>query len=376
MRLRLDFSRLKRVNQASGGSLSLCYQCGTCTASCLIAPSIKVRRVIRYAQLGSQPPEPGEVWKCLSCKYCDTRCPRGVEISRVMRSLKKELYESKQAPEKANEILWNVYESGNPLGSPRADRLAWTAGLKLDSNPDVVIYACCLAAYDKRLQNTLRSLVEVLKAAGLKVGVVGEGETCCGDVVYHIGEDYFLEELAQANAEALDKTGAPVIVTVSPHTYNMLTKIYPSLGAKLSAQVIPHVKYLAELLDDGRLKPSKPVGGAAVTYHDPCYLGRGAGIYEAPRRLLEAVPGVKLVEMEHNRERALCCGGGGGSIWMENTDARQVTRRRISEAMDTGAPVLATACPYCVRMLEDEAKLEGDTLRVMDVVEVIRESIK
>ncbi len=155
----------------------------------------------------------------------------------------------------------------------------------------------------------------------------------------------------------------------------MLTRVYPSVGAKLSAQVVPHAKFLAELLDDGRLRPSRLVGNAAVTYHDPCYLGRDAGVYEAPRRLLEAVPGVKLVEMEHNRERALCCGGGGGSIWMENNDARQVTRR-IREPMDAGAPVLATACPYCIRMLEDEAKLEGDTLRVMDVVEVVREAIR
>lgn len=371
--LRLDFEFRRKVAEYSGNTFYRCYQCGTCTASCLLPRTIPVRKVIRKAQLGIK--DFGqEVWKCVSCKYCDNSCPRGVEIASVIRGIKAMLYEEKQAPPQLNEVLWRVYEEGNPLGESRAQRTAWLQGLPVSREPgNVLIYNCCLTAYDRRLQNTVRSLVEILSKAGVEVSVIGEDENCCGDVVYHIGEEYFLEELAQGNVEAMERLKPTVIVTVSPHTYNMLTRIYPRLGAKPPAPVMHHVQLLAELISDGRLKPGRLE--ATVTYHDPCYLGRWSGIYEEPRSILESIDGLRLVEMEHHGPRSLCCGGGGGAIWSENMEARSITRRRINEALQTEAPVMATACPYCIRMFEDEAKIMNANLQFRDVVEILRESV-
>ncbi len=376
MRYRIDFSRVRKLAEVSGNNTYLCYQCGTCTASCLLAPSISVRRAIKYAQIGYLPSNGGEVWRCISCKYCDARCPRGVEIAKIMRGFKREFYEAKQSPNELTEALWRVYEEGNPLGSPRRERSAWASGIKLDDKPDVVLYTCCLAAYDRRLQKVLRSLVDVLKRAGVRVGILGESETCCGDVVYHTGEDYFLEELAQNNADIIEKSGAPVVLTVSPHTYNMLKNIYPKYGAKIGVPIMTHVQYLSEVLSGGRLKPKPPKRPRPITYHDPCYLGRWNNVYEEPRQLIEAIPGIRLVEMEHNRSYSLCCGGGGGSIWMENKDARRVTKRRLREAKDTGAVEMATACPYCIRMFEDELKIERLDVGIVDVVELLDEATR
>ncbi len=375
-RYRLDFKTREKIASYAGPTFSRCYQCGTCTAVCLLPRTIPVRRVLRKAQLGI-PEIDQQVWKCVSCKYCDTSCPRGVEIASVMRGLKAMLYEEKKAPAQLNEVLWRVYEEGNPLGEPRTQRAAWLQGIELPANPGeggVLLYTCCLAAYDKRLQNTLRSLVEILKKAGVPVTVMRDAETCCGDVIYHIGEEYFLEELAQGNVEAMEKLKPTAIVTVSPHSYNMLKHVYPRLGAKPPAPVMHHVQLLAEFINDGRIKPGRLE--ATVTYHDPCYLGRWNNIYEEPRTVLESIEGLKLVEMEHTKSRSLCCGGGGGSIWSENMEARSITRRRLDEARSTEASAMATACPYCIRMFEDEAKVARVDLQFPDVVELLSRSLR
>lgn len=373
MRLKVDFKNIERIAKVTENFPYLCYQCGTCTASCLLAPSISVRHVIRRAQIGAMP-EQEQVWKCISCKYCDEECPRGVEISKVMRGLKLLLYEEKKAPEALTETLWRVYEDGNPLGSPKSERALWAKELNISGNPEVILYACCMSAYDRRLQNTLKNLVDILQKAGVSVGILGEQETCCGDVVYHTGEDYFLEELAQNNVALIEKFKPNIVLTVSPHCYNVFKNLYPKYNAKISAEVLHHVQYLSELIDEGKIKPGKLE--ADITYHDPCYLGRWNGVYEEPRNILQNIEGVRIVEMEHSKSRSLCCGGGGGALWMENKDARRVTKRRIREAVETESNIMATACPYCIRMFEDELKVERIDIQILDVVELLHKSIE
>jgi len=370
-RLRLNFEVREKILEASGRTLSLCYQCGVCTASCLISPSISVRKVVREAQVGVVRRD--DPWKCLTCRYCETMCPRGVRIADTMLGVRRMLYEGKRAPDRLVEGLWRIYEAGNPLGAPRRDRVAWARDLGAGVG-DVLLYTCCMNAYDKRLQKVVRSLIEVLSRANVRVAYAWDGEGCCGDLVYSSGEIYYLEELAQANVASMEKLKPTLIVTVSPHCYTMLTKVYPMFGAKPPAPVVHYTVFLAELVTSGKLRPGRLE--ATVTYHDPCYLGRWNGIYEEPRTVLQHIGGLKLVEMEHNRGRGLCCGGGGGAFWSENLEARGVTRLRLGEAINAGAQVMATACPYCTRMFEDELKVTKYVLNVMDVAEVLADSMR
>jgi Fe-S oxidoreductase len=371
-RLRLDFETRDRVMRYSYGTLGLCYQCGVCTASCLISPSISVRRVIREAQIGVVRRE--DAWKCLTCKYCETTCPRGVRIADVIIGGRAVLYERKIVPSRLVDTLWRVYDTGNPLGSPRRERSSWAKGLSVESGGDVLLYTCCMNAYDRRLQKIARGLVELLAKAGVRVTFAWDGESCCGDVVYNVGEEYFVEELAQSNVSAMERLKPTLIVVTSPHAYNMLVNVYPRFKAKPPAPVVHYTQLLAELIAGGRLKPGR--FEAKVTYHDPCYLGRWSNVYEEPRTILQHVEGLRLVEMEHSRANSLCCGGGGGAFWSENVEARSVTRRRLDEATRAGAQVMATACPYCIRMFEDELKVSKHTLTVYDVVEVLLNSMR
>ncbi len=371
-RLRLDFEVRDRIMKYSYGTLGLCYQCGVCTASCLISPSISVRRIVREAQIGVV--TKGDTWKCLTCRYCDTTCPRGVRIADVILGGRVILYERKVVPERLVDTLWRVYETGNPLGSPKRERSVWAKGLAIRSEGDVLVYTCCMNAYDRRLQRVTRSLVEVLAKAGVKAIYAWDGESCCGDVVFNVGEEYFLEELAQNNVALMERFKPTLIIVTSPHAYNMLVNVYPRYRAKPPAPVLHYAQFVVELITSGKLKPGR--FEATVTYHDPCYLGRWSNVYEEPRTILQHIDGLRFTEMEHNKSNGLCCGGGGGAFWSENIEARSVTRRRLSEASLTGAQVMTTACPYCIRMFEDELKITKYTLTVSDVIEVLADSLR
>ena len=368
----VDYKLRDDLAKRADGEPYACFQCGTCTVSCLLNQTIPVRKIIREVQLGSVP-RYDELWKCISCNYCGALCPRGLDVAKVLRGIRTVLYEDKNVPNDYTEVLWRVYEEGNPLGSSRRERFSWLEEIKLSNNPDVLLYTCCLSSYDRRLQNTLKSLIDLLRLAGVDVGVMNNDESCCGDIVYYTGEDYFYEEIVNTNVEAIEKHNPSLIVTVSPHVYHNLKNVYPKYGGKLSAPVKHHVEYLSELIDSGRIKPGKLEN--KITYHDPCYLGRYNGITEEPRSILESIGGVELMEMEHNRNYTLCCGGGGGGIWTENKEARVVTRRRLSEVQEVNVNVMATACPYCIRMFEDEAKLLNMDIQIVDVVEVLSRSV-
>jgi Fe-S oxidoreductase len=368
----VDYKVREELARKADGEPYVCFQCGTCTVSCLLHYNIPVRRIIREIQLGSIP-KYDELWKCISCNYCGALCPRGVDVAKILRGMRSVLYEEKAVPNDYTEVLWRVYEEGNPLGSSRRERFSWLESIKLSNNPDVLLYTCCLSSYDRRLQTTLIYLIDILRVAGVDIGVMNGEESCCGDIVYYTGEDYFFEEIVSNNVEMIEKHKPSVVITVSPHIYHNLKNVYPKYGGKLSMPVMHHVEYISELLAEGRINPGKVDG--IVTYHDPCYLGRYNGITEEPREVLESIDGIEFVEMEHNKGYTLCCGGGGGGIWTENKEAREVTRRRLNEVLDVEAGIMATACPYCIRMFEDEAKLLNIDVSIVDVVEILSKSM-
>ena len=364
----LEFART--LSEAVPGSLSSCYQCGTCTAICPM--NVPVRSIMRAAQVGIRELAITDgLWLCATCKECEVACPRGVEITGVIHSLRGLSYKDRKAPARLESALWRVYEEGTAWEGKKADRTRWADGLdvKVGKPAKHLLYLDDAASFDPRLQRIAQSLVKVFRAAGVDFAVLGDKEKSSGDEVYQIGEEGFLEELATSNIEAFKAAGADDIITVSPHSNGVFRDVYPKYGTL--PPVFHYTEFLSGLLDHDQLK-LKADGGEhqEVTYHDPCYLGRYGGVYEEPRKLLESIPGVKFNEMDDNRSNALCCGGGGGGMFVESEGERP-SHRRVSQAQETGAGVMATACHFCVLNFEDAVKTVGAGVKIRDVAEIL-----
>ncbi|MGC8606453.1 MAG: (Fe-S)-binding protein [Vulcanisaeta sp.] len=350
-------------------TLSLCYQCGTCSTYCPITDeSYNIRLIVKKAQLGIVDPKDFKViWDCVTCGTCQTLCPNNVEIVNLVEVIRTMAMKSKVFPTKINEILWKIYENQNPWGYTVTDKrrfLAQFSGLINNENPDVVIYPCCLSIGDPRVQKHIKALIRVLTKAGLKVGMY-TGLSCCGDIIEHTGNKVFYEEYtAKLRDSIMSSVKAPVIVTLSPHCEYSLKKYLKGV------KVVHYVELLDELIRSGKLKIDKKAD-ITVTYHDPCYLSKHQRIIEEPRRVITSVPGVRLVEMAHSREKSLCCGAGGGGIALETRVSTDLSKRRLKEAIDTGASIVLTACTYCFRMLEDANKVVKTNMKVMDLVEFL-----
>jgi Fe-S oxidoreductase len=365
----LEFRRAVAGN--SNGSVAACYQCGTCTAICPL--NVPVRSIMRGAQVGIKDLAICDaLWQCATCKQCEVSCPRGVDITGVIHSLRGISYGERKVPAKLESALWRVYEEGTAWEGKKNDRAKWVEGLnvKVGAPAKHLLYVDDAASFDPRLQRIAQSLVKIFNRAGVDFAVLGDKEKSSGDEVYQIGEEGFLEELAQSNIEVFKSIGAEDIITVSPHSNGVFRDVYPKYGTL--PPVFHYTEFLSGLLDRDLLKLRHSDGedGTAVTYHDPCYLGRYGGVYEEPRKLLENIPGVKLSEMDDNRANALCCGGGGGGMYVESEGERP-SHKRVSQASESGASVMATACPFCVLNFEDGVKTIGANIKIRDVAEIV-----
>jgi len=366
----------EKLNEAVA-PMTLCYQCGVCTAICPLfatGKSPSVRRLVRSAQAGLLTGS-DDAWLCTTCKLCESTCPRGVPIVDVLHALRTIAFSEHKGPQKLEEVLWKIYENGNPWGEPRAVRAKWTDGLGVKDaleGVEVLLYTGCISSYDPRLQGVAKALSSILKAANVDFGVLKTQENCCGDAVYQSGEDAYLQELVAQNVDTFTKTKASTVVSISPHCFNIFKTVYPKYGGNFRA--VHYTELLAELLDAGKLKPTQPLENV-VTYHDPCYLSRYHGIQEEPRKILESIKGVKLLEMGNAKENTLCCGGGGGRVFQEG-EGERLSNIRVREAAETGAQTLATSCPYCIQNFEDSVKTEGSSMQVSDVAELIARSLR
>lgn len=350
-----------------------CFQCGACTATCpwgvVRQEPFTVRRLIRRAQLGLDG-WAEDLWLCTTCRACEAHCPRGVEITGVMEALRDLAWRERAVPHGLPSVLWSVYRDGNPWGQPPSRRTAWAKGLEVPeftAEHEVLYYVGCTAAYDQRVQRVARAIVRLLRAAGVTFGTLGESEPCCGDPVHALGDAAYRAELVRANARLFAERGVRTLVATSPHCFDMFRREYGDVGPDF--RPLHYTQLLADLVAAGRLTFSarRPL---RVTFHDPCYLGRANGEYEAPRAVLSALPGVELVEMAESRAEALCCGGGGGRMWLETQAGERFADLRVRQAAATGAQYLVTACPHCISCLEDGLKLLPDGPRVLDVAEV------
>ncbi len=355
---------------------ALCYSCGVCTAACpwglVRREPLTVRTFMRRAQVGLLNGDEN-VWLCTTCAQCEAYCPRGVPVTDVFRALRYVAWERRQTPRGLPSLLWSLYWDHNPWSQPPSRRSGWARDLNLPAydpqQHELLFYAGCTSSYDRRAQKVARALVRLLRAADVPFGVLGDDEPCCGEAALSLGHKPYFQEIAQETARVFREKGVTQFMTVSPHCYDAFRNHYPPVHEGFQPQ--HYTQYLARLVDDGRLKCDRALG-LRVTFHDPCYLGRHNGELEAPRRVLEALLGVELVEMEHSGVDGLCCGGGGGRMWLETPAGQRFSDVRVREAAATGADVLATACPFCIACLEDSVKdLRVEGLRVMDVAEIV-----
>lgn len=367
------------ILEAGGEALKSCYQCGLCTAACPwnVVRSFLTRRLIHQAQIGLVELEDEDIWLCATCGACVERCPRGVEIIDIIRALRRIGAEWGATPKTIKTVMASLRTVGNPWGEAKEKRADWAKGLEVKTvapGTEFLYFPCCTPAYDPRARRVALATVAVLNKARVDFGILGSEENCCGESARKVGEEELFQNLARANIESFVSHGVTKIIVSSPHCYHTFKKEYPGLGGNF--EVIHTTQLLAELIEAGRLKPDKSLE-KKVVYHDPCYLGRHNGIYEEPRRVLESIPGLELVEFPDSREDSLCCGGGGGRIWMETKKGERFSDIRVEQALEVGAQVMAISCPYCLLNFDDSlltTDKEG-LLEIRDISELVREVI-
>jgi Fe-S oxidoreductase len=365
-----------------------CFQCGKCTGGCPVSlkSKLNIRKLMIEGILGrnlDRISEKEELWDCTTCKTCTLRCPRGLKPMDLVIGMRGTLVEEGHIPKTLIEAMEAAYKHGNPWGQAKNKRAEWTKGLPEDfkvkdfsqgDRAEFLYFVGCTASSDPRIQEVAKSFALGLQQAEVDFGILGNEEQCCGNEIRRMGEIGLFEELVEGNMKRFETYQIENIVTTCPHGFNALKNEYPQ--GKFN--VLHASQVLAKRLEEGKLALTQEVK-KVVTYHDPCFLGKQNNIFDEPRMLLSAIPGITFKELDRSRERSLCCEGGGGRMWVESsTDTGQrLAETRVRDAVELGAEILVTACPLCVLTLEDAAKTSGfeEKLRVMDLTELLAEAM-
>lgn len=328
---------------------------------------------------------PEELWACTTCRNCEDACPVSNEhVDKIVDMRRHLVLTQGKMPAEATRTFQNIERQGNPWGISRKDREKWKEGLeeglmaptvKEQKEFDYLLFVGSMGSYDNRSQKITRDLVKLLNHAGVRFAVLGKKEKNSGDTARRMGNEFLFQQLALDNIALFQKHGVKKIVTADPHAYNVFKNEYPDLGLE-GVEVYHHTQLLAQLIREGRLQPRKEVK-ERVTYHDSCYLGRYNEEYEAPRYIFRSIPGIELVEMERNRENGMCCGAGGGMMWLEEDAGIRVNTARTEQALAISPSLIGSACPYCLTMMSDgtKAKEVEEQVKTMDVAEVLALSI-
>jgi len=389
----LGISKLEEFSWKRRLDFDACLECGRCQAVCpayLAGSALSPKRVIVKLKrhLHGELPgpihgsliQPNELWACTTCMACVQECPAFIDIVDTIIDLRRYLALSEGAlPSTAPQSLQNIQRAGNPWGLPRTERLAWAEGLDvpvMEAGKEVeyLYWVGCSASYDKRNQAIARSVVKILKTAGVSFGVMAE-ERCHAEVGRRLGEEYLYQTVQQENIEAINQYRFKKVITHCPHCFNTIKNEFPQFGG--TYEVLHHSVVINELIASGKITPRKRLD-ATIAFHDSCYLGRYNGIMEAPRQVAKSVPGLTLIEPPRNRERGLCCGGGGGHMWMEVPAEKRVNIIRVEELLETKADIVGTACPFCLAMVDLGRKVKEAeaTVQVKDVSELVAESLE
>ncbi|WP_043930100.1 (Fe-S)-binding protein [Bacillus sp. EB01] len=328
-----------------------------------------------------------ELWACTTCRNCEDQCPVMNEHVDKIIDLRRYLVltEGKVKPD-AQRAMTNIERQGNPWGLNRKEREDWREAREDVLVPTVkeakksgeefeyLFWVGSMGSYDNRSQKIALSFARLLNEAGVKFAILGNKEKNSGDTPRRLGNEFLFQELATKNIEEFEKNDVKKIVTIDPHAYNIFKNEYPDFG--FEAEVYHHTELLFELVREGRLVPRHEMN-ETITFHDSCYLGRYNGVYDAPREILKSIPGVKLAEMERNRENGMCCGAGGGLMWMEEETGHRINVARTEQALAVNPSVISSGCPYCLTMLSDgtKAKEVEESVGTYDVAELLEKSV-
>ncbi|NIS80936.1 MAG: succinate dehydrogenase iron-sulfur subunit [Anaerolineales bacterium] len=373
------------------GNAERCIMCGVCYSACpvisvnqkFLGPHALLKAFLRVSDTRDKAPdehleEIATVWDCTTCYMCDSQCPKDLDPGQVSKTLRSMQVEKGSVPRTIGTALTSTFRYKNPFEMAHAKRLEWAEGLSLlnvqEESVDALYFVCCIACYDPRAQKIPQAMVAAMDSAGVRLGTLGSEEACCGSDVRRMGEVGLYEMMVEEQTETLKAAGPQQIVTTSPHCFDAYKNHYPDLEFKTEH----YTQFVARLIADGRLAFKRKLK-KRVTYHDPCYLGIQNNVFEEPRAILRSIPGVELVEMERSAEKSLCCGGGGGRMWFEGHDTEvHLAHERMHEAIATGAQILATACPFCLNMLDAAAKSVAldDQIEVKDIMELVVDAIE
>jgi Fe-S oxidoreductase len=327
-----------------------------------------------------------EIWSCTTCRNCEDQCPVGNEhVDKIVDMRRYLVLTQGSMPHDGQRALQNIERQGNPWGISRNDRAKWVKEVDPDGelhvptvkeNPsfEYLFFVGSMGAYDNRSRKITRALVRLMNEAGVNFAILGNEEKNSGDTPRRMGNEFLFQQLCTENIEIFQKYNVKKIVTACPHTFNTFKNEYPEFG--LEAEVLHHSELLDLLVKEGRLKPQHEVR-ERITYHDSCYLGRYNNVYDQPRNVLRAIPGVELVEQERSRENGMCCGAGGGMMWMEETAGKRVNLARTEQLLTVRPTVISSACPYCLTMVEDGTKMKEveEQVKARDIAELLELSV-
>jgi Fe-S oxidoreductase len=373
---------IEEIKEAGGEAFRFCFQCGLCDTVCPwnLVRQFSIRKIIREATFGLTEIEGEDIWRCTTCGRCPERCPRGVKQIEVGVSLRRVASEYEVFPASvrpARTARASLISEGNPLQAERDNRADWAKGLPVKpftEGMDVLYFVGCYLSFDPRMKKVAVATAGILARAGVEFGILGSRENCCGESIRKTGSENVFKNLARKNIKTFIDNGVRKILVSSPHCYHTFKNEYPEF--MVNFQVVHAAQFLAELIAEGKIDITRPYE-KKVAYHDPCYLGRHNDIYDPPRDVLRRVPGLALLEMDDSRSDSLCCGGGGGRIWMDTPQNERFSDLRLIQAVSAGAEVLATACPYCITNFEESRlNLEyEDVLEIKDISEILHEVV-
>ncbi len=365
-----------------------CYECGRCMGACPLNmletinyPTYQFPDLIRLgAILCSEDKETvcqetNEVFRCVGCDSCLYECPRKVNISNILRSARRIMIDFGSYPAELKGLISRLTSNNNPLGEPQEKRKDWASGLEIksyDGTPENLLFVCCITAYDNRGKNVVRSIAQILQKSGVGFGIASENESCCGEAIRRAGGEKVFQLLFNNNLKSFKELKVKRTITISPHCHTIFNTEYKN---HYDFKPFHYTQIISEQLKTGKLKPTKPFN-KTVVYHDPCTLGRQSGIYEEPREILKSIPGLKLVEVQFfNRKNSICCGAGSMGLWREYANEERLVNLRLKQLLATGAEVIAVACPYCLQMFEETLKSMDTNVRVLDIAEILYESV-